>query len=155
MAGKPETGGRARLAAVAPRVSYLVGRLDRVLRRALGEALAPHGLTVAEYTTLSVLATRSGLSNAQLARRALITPQAMNEVLARLERRRLVRRTADAAHGRIRRTELTAAGTRLLTAADGLVDAVERDLLRALPAADRRRLGALLAECLRDTGATN
>ena len=140
---------------MAPRISYLVGRLDRVLRRALGEALAPHGLTVAEYTTLSVLAARGGLSNAQLARRALITPQAMNEVLARLEERKLVRREADAAHARIRRTELTAAGMRLLESADGRVDVVERDLLRGLPAADRRRLGQLLADCLRDTGATN
>ena len=132
-----------------PRVSYLVGRLDRVVRRRLAGALGPHGLSLQEYTTLSVLRARSGLSNAQLARRSLITPQAMNEVLARLEERRLVRRRRDPAHGRIRPAELTAAGRRVLTAADSAVDLVEHAMLADVPAAERRRLGKLLAAALR------
>ncbi|MES1248497.1 MAG: MarR family transcriptional regulator [Actinomycetota bacterium] len=129
-----------------PRLSYLVGRLDRVLRRRLGEALEPHRLSLPEYTTLSVLQARGGLSNAQLARRSLITPQATNEVLKRLEERRLVRRRPDPEHGRIRPAELTAAGERLLRSADAAVDAVERELL----AADRTQLRALLEAALRD-----
>lgn len=131
------------------RVSYLVGRLDRVLRRRLAAALEPLGLTVPEYTALSVLHARSGLSNAQLARRSLITPQAMNEVLARLEERKLVRRRPDPAHGRVRPAELTATGRRLLARADRAVDAVEHAMLRDLPAAERRRLGELLRSALR------
>src|SRR3954451_10526550 len=115
-----------------PRVSYLVGRLDRILRRRLGDALAPHGLSLPEYTTLSVLRARPGLSNAQLARRALITPQAMNEVLARLERRGLVRREVDPAHARIRRARLTAAGETLLAAADAATAPVEEALTPGL-----------------------
>jgi DNA-binding MarR family transcriptional regulator len=134
---------------VAPRISYAVGRLDRVLRRRLAEALAPYGLSLPEYTTLSVLSARSGLSNAQLARRSLITPQAMNEVLARLEARRLVRRRRDPAHARIRPAELTAAGRRTLAAADTAVDAVERAMLTGIPGAERRRLAHLLASALR------
>ena len=125
------------------RVSYLVGRLDRLLRARLGDALEPYGLTLGEYTTLSVLAGRDGLSNAQLARRALITPQAMNEVLARLESRRLVRRRR-VVEGRARPVELTAAGRRKLAAADGSVDAVETAMLSELPRADRARLAELL-----------
>jgi len=115
-----------------PRVSYLVGRLDRILRRRLGDALAPHGLSLPEYTTLSVLRARSGLSNAQLARRSLITPQAMNEVLARLEGRGLVRREVDPAHARIRRARLTAAGETLLAAADAATAPVEEALTPGL-----------------------
>jgi DNA-binding MarR family transcriptional regulator len=133
---------------VEPRASYLVGRLDRVLRRRLGVALEPHGLSLAEYTTLSVLRARGGLSNAQLARRSLITPQAMNEVLARLEERELVRRRPDAAHGRARPAELTSAGERTLRAADADVDAVEREMLEPLAARDRTRLTALLSSAL-------
>jgi len=117
---------------VEPRVSYLVGRLDRILRRRLGDALAPHGLSLPEYTTLSVLRARSGLSNAQLARRSLITPQAMNEVLARLEGRGLVRREVDPAHARIRRARLTAAGETLLAAADAATAPVEEALTPGL-----------------------
>ena len=127
---------------VLVRVSYLVGRLDRLLRSRLGEALEPHGLTLGEYTTLSVLAGRGGLSNAQLARRALITPQAMNEVLARLEARRLVRRPS--MEGRARPAELTAAGRRKLQGADSSVDEVEASMLAELSSADRARLTELL-----------
>jgi DNA-binding MarR family transcriptional regulator len=124
------------------RTSYLVGRVDRLLRARLGEALEPHGLTLPEYTTLSVLASRGGLSNAQLARRALITPQSMNEVLARLESRRLVRRKAGA--GRARPAELTAAGLKLLRGADWNVDAAEDAMLEGIGAADRARIKKLL-----------
>src|SRR5439155_21814414 len=102
--GRVLVGGS--VAAVSVRLSYVVGRLDRVLRRRLGEALAPHGLTVADYTALSVLRSRSGLSNAQLARRTLITPQSMNEVLGRLVERGYVDRSQDTDHGRIIRAEL-------------------------------------------------
>lgn len=123
-----------------------------MLRRRLAEALEPHGLTLPEYTALSVLHGRSGLSNAQLARRSLITPQATNEVLARLEARKLVRRRADPSHGRIRPAGLTSTGTRLLARADRAVDAVEREMLGDLSAADRRRLSELLATTLRRFG---
>jgi DNA-binding MarR family transcriptional regulator len=142
----------ASLAVVSVRFSYVVGRLDRVLRRRLGAALAPHGLTVAEYTALSVLRTRSGLSNAQLARRTLITPQAMNEVLARLVDRGYVRRTADPDHGRIIRTELTEAADRVLDACDRDVDQIERAMLRGVPAGERARLKDVLAGCVERLG---
>jgi DNA-binding MarR family transcriptional regulator len=132
-----------------PRISYLVGRLDRVLRRNLVAALEPHRLTLPEYTALSVLSGRSGLSNAQLARRALITPQAMNEVLARLEDRGFVRRRPDPANARVRPAELTAAGQRRLHDADGAIDAIEREMLRGLAAPERRRLAGLLEGALR------
>jgi DNA-binding MarR family transcriptional regulator len=129
---------------VAPRIGYLVGRVDRLLRRSLGDVLKPHGLSLADYTTLSVLGDRGGLSNAQLARRSLITPQAMNEVLARLERNGLVQRSADPLHGRIRPAALTARGAAVLSAADADVDVAERALLHGLSAADRKLLRTLL-----------
>jgi DNA-binding MarR family transcriptional regulator len=134
---------------MTPRSTYLVGRLDRVLRRRLTEALAPTGLSLAEYTTLSVLGARGGLSNAQLARRSLITPQAMNEMLARLERRGLVRRRPDPDHGRVRRADLTPAGRGLLEQADAATAPVEQAMLAGLPAADRRRFGETLGAALR------
>ena len=137
---------------MAPRVSYLVGRLDRLLRRRLGQALAPLALSLPEYTALSVLAARSGLSNAQLARRSLITPQAANEVLARLEQRKLVTRRADPAHGRSRPAVLTAAGRRLLAEADAAAGAVEREMLSGTSAAARRALREALDSALRGLG---
>ena len=137
------------MAALEPRFSYIVGRLDRALRRRLGETLAPNGLTVRQYTTLSVLRARSGLSNAQLARRSLMTPQSMNEVLAALVDLGLVRRTPDRAHGRVIRTELTPHGVALLETCDRAVDALERELLSALGQNERDRLLADLRTCAR------
>lgn len=131
-----------------PRATYLVGRLDRLLRRRLGDALAPHGLTLAEYTALSVLRSRPGLSNAQLARRTLITPQSMNEVLAQLVGLGLVSRRPDPDHARVLRTELTAAGKRTLAAANRTVAAIEREMLSGLTEAQATKFAAALASCI-------
>jgi DNA-binding MarR family transcriptional regulator len=131
-----------------PRATYLVGRLDRLLRRRLGDTLAPHGLTLAEYTALSVLRSRPGLSNAQLARRTLITPQSMNEVLAHLVGLGLVSRRPDPDHARVLRTQLTAAGKRTLAAANRTVAAIEREMLSGLTEAQATKFAAALASCI-------
>src|ERR1019366_3912352 len=100
------------------RIGYLVKWVERGLRAQLDAALAPHGLTTPEYTALTVLRQREGLSSAQLARRTLVTAQAMNQLVISLEQRRLVVRTADLANARIQRASLTAKGQRLLDACD-------------------------------------
>jgi DNA-binding MarR family transcriptional regulator len=92
------------------RVSYVIARLDRAIRRGIEERLAPHGLSVSQYTALSVLRNRPGLSNAQLARRSFVTPQAMYEVTASLEEAKLIVREVDRNRPRILRARLTARG---------------------------------------------
>lgn len=120
-----------------PTLLYLVGRMDRVVRRAIGAVLKEHGLSVNQYTTLSVLDRRSGLSNAQLARRSLVSPQSMNEVLLTLEERGLVRRDAHPDHGRILQARLTAKGRSLLARCDAEVHEVEARMVSDLDDADR------------------
>ena len=116
-----------------PSLVYVVGRVNQGVRRELRRALTPWGLTVPELTTLSVLRTRPGLSNAQLSRRALTSPQSTNEVIAELERRALVERSADPAHGRILRAQLTTAGARLLAEIDPVVDRLQEEMLADVP----------------------
>jgi DNA-binding MarR family transcriptional regulator len=130
-----------------PRISYLIGRLDRVLRRRLSAAVEPVGLTLPAYTALSVLRVENGLSNAQLARRSLVTPQSMIEAISQLADQGYVRRRADPDHGRIIRTELTAAGRRALERCDRAVDGVEQEMLADLGAAEIADLRAALADC--------
>ena len=122
-----------------PSLVYVIGRVSQGIRRELRERLSSCGLSVADVTTLSVLRGRACLSNAQLARRALITPQSMIEVLGSLEQRGLVRRRADPANARIMRAELTAAGRRVLARADALIAALEDELLAGV-APQRREL---------------
>ena len=114
-----------------PRLSYLIGRLDRGLRRRLAAAVEPAGLTLPAYVALSVLRAQDGLSNAQLARRSLVTPQSMSEALTQLVDRGYVRRRADPDHGRIIRTELTEAGSRARERGDPAGDEVEPEKLGA------------------------
>ena len=130
-----------------PRLSYAIARLDRVLRRRLSAAVEPAGLTLPAYTALSVLRAQDGLSNAQLARRSLVTPQSMSEVLTLLVDRGYVRRRAEPGHGRIIRTELTKAGSRALGRCDRAVDDVEQEMLGDLDADEVTTLRGVLIRC--------
>jgi DNA-binding MarR family transcriptional regulator len=118
-----------------------------VLRGRLTAAVQPAGLTLPGYTALSVLQAQDGLSNAQLARRSLVTPQSMSEALTLLVDRGYVRRRADPDHGRIIRTELTKAGRRALERCDRAVDDVEREMLVDLDAAEVASLREGLTYC--------
>ncbi|MEZ4619585.1 MAG: MarR family transcriptional regulator [Caldilineaceae bacterium] len=119
---------------IAPRISYVLARLERVTRERLGACVAPYGLSVSQYTALSILGSRSGLSNAQLARRTYVSPQAMNQILEQLDRAELIVREPHATHGRIRATRLTEAGKVVLAECDAAVDAMEADMLQDLNA---------------------
>src|SRR5690242_3799802 len=124
-------------------VTYLVGRLNRVLRRRLGETLAPFKVSIPQYTTLSVLHARGNLSNAELAKRAFISPQAMNEVIQGLEARRLVTRKASSSHGRIVQLLLTQRGLDVMQQCDAAVDRLEQGMLEELTSADRKVLAEI------------
>lgn len=137
------------MAASGPNLLYLVGRMDRAVRRAIDDVLKEHGLSVNQYTTLSVLDRRSGLSNAQLAGRALVSPQSMNEVLLRLEKLGLVRRNAHPEHGRIRQTELTPAGRKVLAACDKQVRVVEARMVDDLSSGEREKFREALVTGIR------
>ncbi len=129
-----------------PTTTYLIGRLDRIVRRALEERLRPFGVTLLGYTALTVLAARPGLSNAQLARRSFMTPQGMNQAVAVLAERGLIRRSPDSNHGRKQRIELTDLGRRVVAECSSAVDEYERMLLEPLDAESRAHLNRLLRE---------
>jgi DNA-binding MarR family transcriptional regulator len=127
-----------------PLLSYTVGRLDRAVRRRLAEVLERFDLSIPEFTTLSVLARRPGLSNAQLARRALIRPQSMNQVLGSLERQRLVERTPDPDHARILRATLTGRGRAVCDEAERATRAMEAAAAAEIPEEELRRAVEIL-----------
>jgi len=135
------------------RLSYVIGRLDRAVRRGIEEAIEPYGLTIPQFTVLSVLARRSGLSNAQLARRAYITPQSMNEVVLLLERKGLLKRKPDPAHRRILRATVTAKGRQVLARCEEAVGVMEERMLSALDDEGRERIIHDLASCVHALGA--
>lgn len=124
--------------------SYLIGRADRIISAQLEAALHGSGLSLPEFTALSVLAARPGLSNARLARRSLVTPQAMHKVIRSLEEAGFVTRTAPPHGGRTLAAEITEAGATLLNEMlPRIADAEDRTLI-ALAEPERRELVRLL-----------
>ncbi|MFJ6570711.1 MarR family winged helix-turn-helix transcriptional regulator [Streptomyces sp. NPDC091292] len=136
-----------------PRVTYVIGRLERAMRRQLDEAVRPYGLTTPQYATLFELGARAGQSNAQLARRTFMTPQSMSEVVKVLEGKGYVGREADSSHGRLIRITLTPVGAEALAACEEAVDVVESQMLRELTPHGREQLLADLKSCVRMLGA--
>jgi DNA-binding MarR family transcriptional regulator len=129
------------------RVAYLVYRVERRLRSRLDEVTRAQGVTTTEYVTLSVLRERDGMSSAQLARWAFVTPQAMNVVISALERRKLVRRRPHPNHGRMLCASVTAKGIQVLDRCDRSMDEIETDMLRGLPPEAIDELRTALGSC--------
>jgi DNA-binding MarR family transcriptional regulator len=133
----PQIGERYR--GVEGHSGYLLRQAWHAFRGTMETALRAHGLTGAQYAVLSVLARDPGMSGADLARACNTTPQAMNGVLATLERDGMVERHPHPTHGRILQVTLTGEGERRLEAATpavrGLESAIEQDLAPAQLAA--------------------
>ena len=130
------------------RLSYLVARLDRVIKQRVAECVKPHKLNVPQYTALSILGRRSGLSNAQLARRSYVSPQGMNQVLDQLAALGLIARKPSKTHGRILQVQLTAQGKRVLAACDVAVNAMEEEMLQNTNVSERKQLLYGLLACV-------
>src|SRR5580692_9790731 len=130
------------------RVGYLIKRTQMVLHDAMADALGSHNLTVTQFAVLTGLDEEPGLSNADLARRAFVTPQSMHAVLQELERVQLVVRSPHQQHQRVLQAALTGAGRRTLTSAATAVDAIEEQMLRTLSSPARSRLASALSSCI-------
>ena len=130
------------------RVGYLIKRAQTVLHNAMADTLGPHGLTVTQFAVLTGLDEEPGLSNADLARRAFVTPQSMHAVLQELERLQFVVRRPHPQHRRVLQAVLTEAGRRTLTSAANAVDAMEEQMLRKLSNPARSRLASALSACI-------
>ncbi|MEU9886247.1 MarR family transcriptional regulator [Sphaerisporangium sp. NPDC051011] len=130
------------------RLLYAIGRLDRGIQRELEQGLKPLGLSPHQYATLTVLRARSGLSNAQLARRAYVTPQAMSQVLASLLDAGLVSRTPSDDNQRVLETRLTPEGLKVTATCDQIADEIEDRMLEGVPQAERHALLAAVRACV-------
>jgi len=129
------------------RIGYMLKRVQAALRGRMDEELGPQGLTGPQYAVLSALEREPGLSNAELARRAFVTPQTMVRIVENLEARGLLVRHAHPSHGRLLPASLTRRGERLVAAGHAGVGEVERRMLASLAEEERRQLLDLLLRC--------
>lgn len=125
-------------------LGYLLHRVTAALRAEVATTvLGPSGLAAPEYLCLRMLA-QSPKSNAQLAREAQVSPQAMNKVVLGLQDRGLVTRPATVPSGRSLPATLTREGVTMLARLDPEVAEAEDRVLAELDERDRWELRRLL-----------
>ena len=110
MSGAPTPGERYRGA--EGHLGYLLRQAQHAFATEMEHRLQPHGLTRPQFGVLSVLVADPGLSAADLARAAMVTPQAINLLVSALERDGLLRREPHPTHGRVLRLFATDEGAK-------------------------------------------
>jgi DNA-binding MarR family transcriptional regulator len=125
-------------------LGQLIWRFEVGVRTGKEEHLRAFRITAGQYAVLTVLARTDGVSTADMARYFRVTPQAMSQLLAGLERRGLVTRRPDPQHRKIMRLSLTAAGRRLQRSCEAVTTQAEDAILQALSPEERRTLLTLL-----------
>jgi DNA-binding MarR family transcriptional regulator len=105
------------------------------------------GLTTPQYAVLSCVENQPGISNADLARAAFVTPQTTQGIIANLERDELVVRAADEKHGRILCTKLTTKGRKVLERSHRVVGIIEKELVKGISEEESTNLLELLNRC--------
>jgi len=136
-------------------LAYLLRQAQGAARLTLERALADLGLTPPQFVVLTMLKAYPGLSGADLARVAILTPQTVGVIIRNLERDRAIRKTPHPVHGRVLRWTLTRRGSTLLDKCRRPVKALERRLVTGLSAKTqatvRRWLSNIAADLQQET----
>ena len=132
-----------------PRTLYLIKRAEIEVTSRMAVTLEDFDITPIQFTVLYFVDYDKGdLSSAQLSRRFSMTPQSMNELVAVLERKKLLKKEADPSHKRILHLRLTAKGKKLLTDCNAALDIMEENLLKDLSEKETQTLRNLLGKIL-------
>ncbi len=117
--------------------TYVIKQVEMALRPHFLAVCKQANLTPAQYTALSVLERRPGLTSSELARRSLVRAQTMAATIEPLLADGLVRREQDPAHGRRMLLDLTPLGVERLAEIAPRIRAVEDLIVADLDAKSR------------------
>jgi DNA-binding MarR family transcriptional regulator len=115
-------------------LTYLLRQAQAAARLSLERALADLGATPPQFVVLTMLKAYPGLSGADLARVAVLTPQTVGVIIRNLERDGAIRKTPHPVHGRLLQWTLTNLGAKLLAKCRRRAMALERRLVAGLGA---------------------
>jgi DNA-binding MarR family transcriptional regulator len=113
-------------------LGYLLRQAHAASRLQMERALADLGVTPPQFVVLTMLKAYPGLSGADLARVALLTPQTVGVIIRNLERAGSIRKTPHPVHGRVLMWTLTKSGLVLIGNCRRRVLALERRLAAGL-----------------------
>jgi DNA-binding MarR family transcriptional regulator len=109
-------------------LAYLLRQAQAATRLTMERALGELGVTPPQFVVLTMLKAYPGLSGADLARVALLTPQTVGVIIRNLERDGAIRKAPHPVHGRVLQWTITRRGVTLLGKCRRRAMAVERRL---------------------------
>ena len=109
-------------------LGYLLRQASAAHRLRMERAMADVGVTLPQFLVLTMIRAYPGVSNADLARLALLTPQTVSVIVANLERSGAITRRPHAVHGRIQHIDVTPKGLALLDACRQRSSGIEDEL---------------------------
>ena len=121
---------------------YLLRRASAAALNELNDRLAALGLRHTDVSLLLLIRANPGITQSQAGRLLDIQRANMVPVVARLEKRGLIKRTP--VDGRSRAIRLTAAGGMLAKKSFAVVQALDQDLIRRVPAKLRQAVRPIL-----------
>ncbi len=113
-------------------LGYLLRQAGVAQRLRMERALSDLGATPPQFIVLTMVNAYPGLSNADLARISLLTPQTVSVIVGNLKRSGALSSRPHAVHGRIKQLELTEAGKSLLTRCKRRVKQIEKQITAGL-----------------------
>lgn len=130
-------------------LGYLLRQAAGAYRHRMDRALADLGVTPPQFSIMTMINAYPGISNADIARLALLTPQTVSVIIGNLERENRIRRLPHGLHGRILQIELTEPGIALLRQCGKRVHALEAELADGFSAADQAAIRRWLVSIAR------
>ncbi len=131
-------------------LAYLLRQAQGATRLAMERSLAELGVTSPQFVVLTMLKAYPGLSGAELARVAMLTPQTVGVIIRNLERDGAIRKTPHPVHGRMLQWTVTLRGATLLGRCRRHAETVERRLAAGLSAEAQRTIRRWLARIATD-----
>jgi DNA-binding MarR family transcriptional regulator len=115
-------------------LAYLLRQAQAATRLKMERALAELGVTPPQFIVLTMLKAYPGLSGADVARVALLTPQTVGVIIRNLERDGAIKKTPHPVHGRVLQWTVTRRGGTLLDKCRRHAKAQDRRLTAGLSA---------------------
>jgi DNA-binding MarR family transcriptional regulator len=133
-------------------LAYLLRQAQAATRLTLERALADLSVTPPQFVVLTMLRAYPGLSGADLARVALLTPQTVGVIIRNLERDGAIRKAPHPIHGRVLQWKLTRRGETRLDKCRQRALGIERRLMAGLPKQAQATIRRWLARIATDLG---
>jgi DNA-binding MarR family transcriptional regulator len=131
-------------------IAYLLRQAQAATRLTMDRSLTDLGVTPPQFVVLTMLNAYPGLSGADVARVALLTPQTVGVIIGNLERDGAIEKTPHPVHGRVLQWTLTRHGSNLLDKCRRRVSAVEARLVAGLGPREEATIRRWLAKIATD-----